>query len=289
MKVNIQEDKDNQKVFIITEDKSEVKKAIDKVVGDAIQNISVEGFRKGKAPKKVALSKLDQSKVLNESVNLLLPELYKQAIIELKLKPITDPKIELIKFSENDGLEVAVTVAEKPEIDLKNYKATIKKYIPAIAPVKVANDKTPEQSEEEKKQELRAGILQELVKGSDIKLAGLLIEQETARMLNKLATSLNKMNINLEDYLKSQNKKVEDIRKEYEIVAEQNLKSEFILNAIGQELEIKVEDSEITDEISSAPDENTKKELEKPENRWYIEGVIFTRKVFDKIEQLYNE
>ena len=288
MQIKIKETKDNQKIITIIEDKEKVKDAINSVIGKAIENVTIEGFRKGKAPKDIAKSKLDQSKIFNEAINLLLPDLYKQAITQLNLKPITDPKIEVVKFSENEGLEINITVAEKPEIDLKNYKKNIKNYKPAVK-----SDYTDKEikklTEEEKKQELRGGLLQELVSGAEIKLASLLIEQETGRMLNKLANSLYRINITLEDYLKSQNKKIEEVRKEYEKVAEQNLKSEFVLNTIGQELQIKVEDSEITDEINHAPDENTKKELEKPENRWYIEGIIFTRKVLERIEKIYHE
>jgi len=288
MKSTIKEEKNNQKIINITEDKSKVAEAIDNVISKAIKNITVPGFRKGKAPKSVAKSKLDQSKVLNEAINNLLPGLYKQAITKLNLKPITDPKIEIIKFSKDDGLEVNVTVAEQPVVDLKDFKSNIKSYTKKTS--KKKDDKgEKEKTEEEKKQELRSGLLQSLVKGADVKLAKLLIEQETGRMLNKLTNSLYKMNITLEDYLKSQNKKIEDIRKEYEKIAEQNLKSEFVLNAIGQKLNVKVKDKEIADEINNAPDKATKKELEKPENRWYIEGVIFTRKVLDKIEEIYNE
>ena len=288
MQTKIKETKGNQKIITIIEGKEKVKGAINSVIGKAIENVTIEGFRKGKAPKDIAKSKLDQSKIFNEAINLLLPDLYKQAITQLNLKPITDPKIEVVKFSENEGLEINITVAEKPEIDLKNYKKNIKNYKPAVK-----SDYTDKEikklTEEEKKQELRGGLLQELVSGAEIKLASLLIEQETGRMLNKLANSLYRINITLEDYLKSQNKKIEEVRKEYEKVAEQNLKSEFVLNTIGQELQIKVEDSEITDEINHAPDENTKKELEKPENRWYIEGIIFTRKVLERIEKIYYE
>ncbi len=285
MKANIKEEIQNQKVISVTEDKEKVKSSIDSIIGKAIQNVTIEGFRKGKAPKEVAKSKLDQSKILNEAINDLLPDLYKQAVSELKLKPITDPKIEIIKFSETEGLEIDITIAEKPEIDLKDYKKNIKNYKPKTEEVK--DEKEP--TEEEKKQILRAGLLTALVDGAEIKLAGLLVEQETGRMLNKLANSLYRMNITLDDYLKSQNKKVEEIREEYSKVAEKNLKSEFILNELGHLLEIKVEDTEITSEINNAPDETTKKELEKPENKWYIEGVIFTRKVLDKIEEIYHE
>ncbi len=287
MKTSIKDTNNNQKVVTVTEDGEKVKSSIDLIITKAIQNITVEGFRKGKAPKDVAKSKLDQSKVLNEAINELLPQLYKQAISDLNLKPITDPKIEIIKFSETEGLEINITVAEKPEINLKDYKKNIKSYKPKTQEIK--DEKAKEPTEEEKKQVLRGGLLIALVNGAEIKLANLLVEQETGRMLNKLANSLYRMNITLDDYLKSQNKKAEEIREEYTKVAEQNLKSEFILNELGQTLDIKVEDTEITDEINQAPDENTKKELEKPENRWYIEGVIFTRKVLDKIEEIYYE
>jgi len=201
MQIKIKETKDNQKIITIIEDKEKVKDAINSVIGKAIENVTIEGFRKGKAPKDIAKSKLDQSKIFNEAINLLLPDLYKQAITQLNLKPITDPKIEVVKFSENEGLEINITVAEKPEIDLKNYKKNIKNYKPAVK-----SDYTDKEikklTEEEKKQELRGGLLQELVSGAEIKLASLLIEQETGRMLNKLANSLYRINITLEDYLK---------------------------------------------------------------------------------------
>lgn len=56
----------------ITFNSEEVKKAQEKAIDKLIQGVTVPGYRKGKAPKEAAISRLNQNQIINESIDKLL-------------------------------------------------------------------------------------------------------------------------------------------------------------------------------------------------------------------------
>lgn len=92
------------------------KKAFEKLA----QNVTVDGFRKGKAPEHLVRGKVDPMKVMDEAINHLLPSLYREVIEEEKLQPFAQPKVEISKVSDTE-LEVRFTVVVAPEVELGKY------------------------------------------------------------------------------------------------------------------------------------------------------------------------
>ena len=91
------------------------------------EDLTVEGFRKGKAPKNVAEKHLSKDQIYNDLINTLLPKIYQEIVDKEKLKPVIAPKINLVKAKENEDWQVKMLVAEKPVIELGDYKAMVKK------------------------------------------------------------------------------------------------------------------------------------------------------------------
>ena len=97
------------------------KKAQDKAFKKLAANITVPGFRKGKAPLNMVKSRVDQMKVFNEAINNVLDPVYQEVLTEEKIQPVARPAFDITKLSE-DELEVKVTLVTAPEVELGNYK-----------------------------------------------------------------------------------------------------------------------------------------------------------------------
>lgn len=97
--------------------KAAQKKAFEKVAA----NITVDGFRKGKAPENLVKSRVDQVKVMDEAINSLLPEIYRDIVEVDGVKPFTQPKVDVTKLSDTE-LEVKFLIVTAPEVELGQYK-----------------------------------------------------------------------------------------------------------------------------------------------------------------------
>ena len=83
--------------------------------------IVVDGFRKGKAPRKVIERLYGKDIFHDEAVNHILPDAYESALDELGLEPVYKPDIHVDSFDEDTG---AVFIAEfyvKPEVEIDAY------------------------------------------------------------------------------------------------------------------------------------------------------------------------
>lgn len=83
---------------------------------------TVDGFRKGKAPKKVLEAKYGKGIFLEDAMNELISECYPKAAEELDIKPVTMPNVSLKDFEEGKDLAVTVSVTVRPEFNLGQYK-----------------------------------------------------------------------------------------------------------------------------------------------------------------------
>jgi trigger factor len=112
-------------------DKEEIAKASDKAVNKLVANVVVPGFRKGKAPKEMAVKYLHNDDVANETVNALLKQLdknfekdeeFSSYVKESKFARNLRPEVSLKKFS-SDEAEFLVTYFLAPAITkLGEYK-----------------------------------------------------------------------------------------------------------------------------------------------------------------------
>ena len=94
------------------------------------------------------------------------------------------------------------------------------------------------------------------------------------------------LGITVDQYLKSLGKTAEQIKQDYHQAATENLKIEFILDRIATDLDIKVTDEEVNDMINASGDQQAKDQLNHPEQRAYVKGIIKKRKTIDALLNL---
>ncbi len=113
---------ENSTVELIVEVKGEeFKKAVDAAFKKNIAKITVPGFRKGKAPRKVVERLYGEGVFFEDAVNALYPDAYDAAVKEADLKVVARPEIEITEV-DAEGFTFKAVVTVKPEVNVKEYK-----------------------------------------------------------------------------------------------------------------------------------------------------------------------
>ena len=84
-------------------------------------NIAVQGFRKGKAPRKLIEAQYGKAVFYDDAINFVMPEAYETAVKENNLDVVSRPEIDVTAIDEN-GVSFTAEVYNKPEVKLGEYK-----------------------------------------------------------------------------------------------------------------------------------------------------------------------
>ena len=98
------------------------KEALNKAYLDNRAKFSIDGFRKGKAPRKIIENYYGEDIFYDEALNNLLEDHYGEAITELGLDVIAQPRIDAPEIKKGEPIVITGTVQTFPEVEVKNYK-----------------------------------------------------------------------------------------------------------------------------------------------------------------------
>ena len=84
-------------------------------------SINIQGFRKGKAPRKLIEAQYGKAIFYDDAVNFVLPEAYDAAVAENNLEVVAKPEIDVTSIDEN-GVSFTAEVWVKPDVNLGEYK-----------------------------------------------------------------------------------------------------------------------------------------------------------------------
>ena len=100
--------------------KEEWEKAKEKAFNKLNAKSKIDGFRPGKAPRSV-FERNYPGQITMEAADILVDQEYRRIITEDKILPIIEPKIDLVKLTDEE-LEVNFTFITEPEVKLGEYK-----------------------------------------------------------------------------------------------------------------------------------------------------------------------
>lgn len=145
------------------------------------------------------------------------------------------------------------------------------------------------QKEDARKAILPEKALDTVVEQADFSIPNELVEEETNRLNTEFEESLSRQNLKVEDYLKITGSTSEKLREGMESEAQRLLSNEFILDAVAEKEEIKIEKEDIDAEIEKGAQaagqsvDSYYKELEKHGRLYNIIGDIRLRKALNVI------
>ena len=96
------------------------------------ETLKLDGFRKGKIPESVLLSKIPEISILEEMAEMALAENYPKIIADEKIDAISRPEISITKLARKNPLGFKIKTAVLPEIKLPDYKNIAKEVISKI-------------------------------------------------------------------------------------------------------------------------------------------------------------
>lgn len=100
----------------------EFDKAVNKAYLKVKNNINVQGFRKGKAPKHIIEKKYGKGIFNEDALDIVMQEAYPIAVKENNLDVINSPKLNIEKFEDGEDIVITADVEVMPEVELSQYK-----------------------------------------------------------------------------------------------------------------------------------------------------------------------
>ncbi|MBN9644161.1 trigger factor [Corynebacterium mendelii] len=105
------------------------------------QQVSIPGFRKGKAPRQLIDARFGRGVVLEQVINDMLPSRLQAACDELDVNPLSQPQVDVTKVEDGDVVEFTAECDVRPDFELPDFSS----YEIEVAPVKAVEKAVDEQ------------------------------------------------------------------------------------------------------------------------------------------------
>lgn len=148
MSVKVENLEKNMAKMTIEVSAEELEKAIEKAYQKQKNSISIQGFRKGKAPRNLIEKMYGKEIFYEEAANILMPEVYPSAMDESKLDIVSQPTIDIEQLEAGKPFIFTAIVAVKPEVTLGNYKGVTVTKVDTAVSAKEVNAEIEKQREE---------------------------------------------------------------------------------------------------------------------------------------------
>ena len=122
MSLQVEKLEKNMAKLTIEVSAEDLDKAMEKAYQKQKSRISLPGFRKGKAPRKMIESMYGKGVFMEDAVNSLVPQEYTKALGECDLEIVSQPEINVTQMEPGKALIFTADVAVKPEVTLGDYR-----------------------------------------------------------------------------------------------------------------------------------------------------------------------
>ncbi|MBP3902070.1 MAG: trigger factor [Blautia sp.] len=135
----------------------DLEKAIDRAYQKAKNRISLPGFRKGKAPRKMIERMYGKGVFLEDAANDLIPTEYRKAAKESELTIVSQPEIDVTQLEPGKPFIFTAEVAVKPEVTLGQYKGL---EVP-VSDLTVTDDEVMDEIKKEQEKNSRTVVVED--------------------------------------------------------------------------------------------------------------------------------
>ena len=118
MKVSTERIPQSQVVLEIEVEPERLEKSLDAAYRRIVQRTNVPGFRRGKAPRAMLEREIGRDTLLQEALDRLIPEVYREAIEQEDIDAIELPQVEMVS---TEPLVMKATVPVRPTVEIGDY------------------------------------------------------------------------------------------------------------------------------------------------------------------------
>lgn len=120
MKVTKEKTENSQAFLTIEMEPTEVEESLQGAYTRLVKRARIPGFRKGKAPRPILERYLGKESLLEDALDVLIPDAYRKALKEQAIEAIAQPQIEV---AQTEPLIFKAVVPLKPTVKLGDYKS----------------------------------------------------------------------------------------------------------------------------------------------------------------------
>ena len=138
----------NKVKLTVEVDEEDLRRAEEETLRRLTRQASLPGFRPGKVPRQVLVSRLGHKTIRAEVLNDVLPKYYEDAVNEESLDVINQLEIDVTSGEESGPIVFAATVEVRPEVTIAGYKGleiTVPSPLASEADIDAQIDKMREQ------------------------------------------------------------------------------------------------------------------------------------------------
>ncbi|MFZ1720929.1 MAG: trigger factor [Microgenomates group bacterium] len=283
---------ENTKIELIV-DKKTAQKAYANALKKIAPKLKLSGFRKGKVPTQVAEKEIGTAEIIQQALEDVLPDIYRETITKLKKQPLTHPDIRPVSIEKDEEWKLIAEIAEAPAVDIKKYKDLVKKAVKTAETEwqklikEQKSDKNAEiQSENDQIKRKESFTLGEIYKNLVLTLKPaipeLLVRREVEGELQTLQRQLQSVKMTLQDFL--ERRKITPQQLSEQIAAEvvARLQLNVILGAIANQEKLSVSDQDYQDYLSKSSDPSIAEQAKQdPYYESWIRDTVLKQKITD--------
>lgn len=121
MKANAERIEKNTVLLEVEVDADQLAKAMNSAYKSLVKKVNIPGFRKGKAPRVVLERFIGKQALIDEAVEIVVPDAYVKAVEDTGVEPVSQPELELVQVEEGKPFIFKAKVVVKPEVKLGQY------------------------------------------------------------------------------------------------------------------------------------------------------------------------
>ena len=121
MKTEVKPVAENEVELAVEVPRDDVEAKVERTIKRLARETTIPGFRKGKVPRQIVVSRLGEEYVLSQTLNDFLPEWYESAVDEADLDPVSVPEIDFGDFTGREPFAFTAKVQVRPEPALGAY------------------------------------------------------------------------------------------------------------------------------------------------------------------------
>lgn len=246
-------------------------------------HVDFEGIGEIKLPdfKKLNVKK-DVEKVTKKEVDMVINDMYEREQAEANAKKQAEEKKE--KSDDKDAKkeektdkketkpqptdEWAKSIGIESVKDLESLRAEVEKQL------KVQKERMAEES-------FVASLIDEAVKAAKITVPPSLVDRQLESREKDYRNRITNLGLKFEDFLKSKNTTLDELKKEWKEEIEKSIAREIVLVEIAKQNDIKISKEDVDKELNAIQDENMRKQYDTESGRNYIATVMIQQKAIE--------